>query len=176
MPPFLVPIANVACVQGGTPECTQKAVLQQFSTTPASGGPKTQMHYTNIFRVECLARSHPLVNKVEKHKISKLSDAKKAELRQVVRKAEKQQHICDQRESWQQNPFAASGANMPQRDEKHARDMEDALDSYCEPIPAAQEFLTGIRHWNDDRAKRRAVVGRCARACLQKGALQGAAA
>ena len=65
MPPFLVPIANVACVQGGTPECTQKAVLQQFSTTPASGGPKTQMHYTNIFRVECLARSHPLVNKTQ---------------------------------------------------------------------------------------------------------------
>ena len=74
MPPFLVPIADVARVQGDTEESTQKAVLPQFSTSPASGGPKTLQHYTNIFRVECLARSHPLVNKVELHKTSKSRD------------------------------------------------------------------------------------------------------
>ena len=72
-PPFLVPIAEVALVQGPTPDCTQKAVLPQFSDSPASGGPKTRQHYTNIFRVECLARSHPLVVKVEFHKLEEKS-------------------------------------------------------------------------------------------------------
>ena len=94
-----------------------------------------------------------LRSRLSERQVAGLSDAKKAELRQVVRKDEKQQHICDQRESWQQNPFAASGANMPQRDEKHARDMETELDRYCEPIPERQDFLTGVRHKNDDPEK-----------------------
>ena len=85
--------------------------------------------------------------------VAGLPDAKKAELRQVVKKFAKQKHICDQRESWQQNPFAASGAIMPQCDEKHAWDMEILLDSYCDPIPDAQAFLTGIPHKNDKPSK-----------------------
>ena len=104
-----------------------------------------------------------LRSRLSEAQVAALSDAKKAELRQVVRQEVPQQHICDQRESWQQNPFAASGANMPQRDEKHARDMETALDTYCDPIPAAQEFLTGIRHWNDDREKKGSCGTLCAR-------------
>ena len=77
MPPFLVPIADVARVQGRTQDCTQKAVLPQFSNSPASGGPKTRQHYTNIFRVECLARSHPLVWMVQRHKETKALDKSK---------------------------------------------------------------------------------------------------
>ena len=42
---------------------------------------------------------------------------------------------------------------MPQRDEKHAWNMEIALDSYCDPIPDAQDFLTGIPHKNDKPSK-----------------------
>ena len=74
MPPFLVPIAAVAPVQGQTEDCTRKAVLPQFSNSPASGGPKTRQHYTNIFRVECLARTHPLVHRVDFHKLEKSRD------------------------------------------------------------------------------------------------------
>ena len=44
---------------------TENAVLMQFSDDPASGGPKTQQHFSNIRRIECLARSRPLVRKVE---------------------------------------------------------------------------------------------------------------
>ena len=71
MPPFLVPIAEVAAVQGETPGTTEKAVLLQFSDDPGSGGPKTQQQYTNIHRIECLARSHPLVWMVQRHKETK---------------------------------------------------------------------------------------------------------
>ena len=74
MPPFLVPIADVAPVQGQTMKCTRKAVLPQFSNSPASGGPKKRQHYTNIFRVECLARTHPLVLRVGFHDLSKSLD------------------------------------------------------------------------------------------------------
>ena len=42
---------------------------------------------------------------------------------------------------------------MPQRDEKNAQAMEEALDSYCDPIPPAEAFLSGIAHWNDRRDK-----------------------
>ena len=77
MPPFLVPIADVAPVEGDTVDCTQKAVLPQFSNSPASGGPKTRQHYSNIFRVECLARSHPLVWMVQRHKETKALDKSK---------------------------------------------------------------------------------------------------
>ena len=38
---------------------------------------------------------------------------------------------------------------MPQRDEKNVRAMEVALDSYCEPIPELQAFLSGIPPKND---------------------------
>ena len=59
---------------GGTTGTTEKAVLLQLSDGPASGGLKTQQHYTNIHRMECLARSHPLVLKVEEHKPEKARD------------------------------------------------------------------------------------------------------
>ena len=77
MPPFLVPIAEVAAVQGETPGTTEKAVLLQFSDDPGSGGPKTQQQYTNIHRIECLARSHPLVWMVQRHKETKALDKSK---------------------------------------------------------------------------------------------------
>ena len=73
-----------------------------------------------------------LTSYLSEARIARLSDEKKAELRQIVRKDWKQQHFCDHREGWQANVFAASGANlrMPQRDEKNARAMEEALDFY----------------------------------------------
>ena len=74
MPPFLVPIAEVAAVQWETPGTTEKAVLLQFSDDPGSGGPKTQQHYTNIHRIECLARTHPKVVMVGWHKVGKSKD------------------------------------------------------------------------------------------------------
>ena len=74
MPPFLVPIANVAVVQGETPGTTEKAVLLQYSADGASGGPKTQQHYTNIHRIECLARTHPKVVMVGCHREGKSED------------------------------------------------------------------------------------------------------
>ena len=77
MPPFLVPIAEVAAVQGETPGTTEKAVLLQFSDDPGSGGPNTQQHYTNIHRIECLARSHPLVWMVQRHRETKALDKSK---------------------------------------------------------------------------------------------------
>ena len=69
----------------------------------------------------------------------------------MARKDLKQQHFCGYREGWQANVIAASGANlrMPQRDEKNARAMEEALDGCCEPSPPAQAFLSGIAHRND---------------------------
>ena len=66
-----------------------------------------------------------LTSYLSEARIARLSDEKKAELRQIVRKDWKQQHFCDHREGWQANALAASGANlrMPQRDEKNARAM-----------------------------------------------------
>ena len=77
MAPFLVPIEDVAVVRGGTTGLTVNAVLQQFPEDPASGGPKTQQHFTNIHRIECLARSHPLVRKVELYNPAKALDDSK---------------------------------------------------------------------------------------------------
>ncbi len=57
MPPFLVPIADVAPVPGVF--CEQ--ALMQCSVDPASGGPETHQHYTNIHRIACLASCHPRV-------------------------------------------------------------------------------------------------------------------
>ena len=112
-------------------------------------------------------------------RIARLSDEAKAELRQIVRKDLPQQHFCDHREDWQAEAakFAASGAilRMPQLDEKNARAIEEALDFYCEPIPPAQAFLSGIAHRND-RPDKAGQLWDVVRACLQKGALQGAAA
>ena len=84
-----------------------------------------------------------LTSYLSEARIARLSDEEKAELRQIVRKDPQQQHVCDHREGWQANALAACGANlrMPQRDEKNARAMEEALDIYCEPIPPAEDFL-----------------------------------
>ena len=41
---------------------------------PQFGRRKTLQHYTNIHRIECLARSHPLVLKVEYHNPHKAAD------------------------------------------------------------------------------------------------------
>ncbi len=57
MPPFLVPIADVAPVPGVF--CEQ--ALMQCSVDPASGGPETHQHYTNIHRIASLANCHPRV-------------------------------------------------------------------------------------------------------------------
>ena len=57
MPPFLVPNADVAPVPKGSGE----EALMQCSVDPASGGPETHQHYTNIHRIARLASCHPMV-------------------------------------------------------------------------------------------------------------------
>ncbi len=56
-PPFLAPIADVASVPKGWGE----EALTQCSVDPASGGPRTHQHYTNIRRIARLADCHPMV-------------------------------------------------------------------------------------------------------------------
>ena len=98
-----------------------------------------------------------LTSNLSEAQIARLSDEKKAELRQVFRKQEKQQHFCDHKKGWQANVRrAASGESlrMPQRDEKNARAMMELLGSYCEPIPQWPAFLTGIPHRSDKKVHR----------------------
>ena len=78
MPPFLVPFTGVTDVTGFDP----RAALARYRV-PSSGagtvapgargqqGPDTHMHYTNIWRVAHLARSHPMVHQVTTFKPSK---------------------------------------------------------------------------------------------------------
>ena len=69
MPPFLVPIADVARTQRGATGTTEAAVLLRSSDDP--GGPPKQQHCTSNHRIECLARSHPLVLSVGPYKPGK---------------------------------------------------------------------------------------------------------
>ena len=66
MVPFLVPTPDspVAPVGAGPEE-----PLKQVG--PASGGRATRRHYTNIRRIEALARPHPLVGTVDIYKPAK---------------------------------------------------------------------------------------------------------
>ena len=62
MPPLLVPIVgDVPSVHGGG------ALPLVTVVDPASGVPCTQRYYTDIYRMELLAQSHPLVLTVERH-------------------------------------------------------------------------------------------------------------
>ena len=73
---------------------------------------------------------------------------KKSELRQIVRHNYKQQHFWENREAWQSNAVAASGATWRarQRLERNAGRMLQALDFDCEPILPAQALVEGIAH------------------------------
>ena len=64
-----------------------------------------------------------------------------------------QQHFVENREAWQARALAASGVEWRQRQrwERNAREMETALDVYCEPIPEARDFLQGIADRNNNR-------------------------
>ena len=72
MPPFLVPIADVAPVESGTGD----EALQQVPN-PASGGSgrRTHMHYTNSERIEGFASTHALVSPRDKPTILHLDSA-----------------------------------------------------------------------------------------------------
>ena len=73
MPPFLVPTRAVPNVQGV--EALPLAGLTQCSWTgPASGGPRRMQHFSNVYRIEALARTRPLVIKVGKHREEKARD------------------------------------------------------------------------------------------------------
>ncbi len=77
MPPFLAPISVVPEARGGTGD---EAALVQVSIAPASGVASivttasgeaaTHQHYTNLHRMTCLARSHPLVLSVGPRKLA----------------------------------------------------------------------------------------------------------
>ncbi len=108
---------------------------------------------------------------------------KEEELRQIVRTSFRQIHFLDNRIFYLREKVRAACVGDPhqwvmaERPEEHERRMFDALNGYCEPIPALEEFARGIAHFhNEEEHIQRAKVGRRARAGFQNGALQEPAA
>ncbi len=102
-------------------------------------------------REEDLTRHLPL------WKIAVLSsERQEAELRQVVRRADRQRHFVDNRKAWQKQQAqarAASGAQpwiMEERREEwyYGRVFRNSLSEFREPIPDLRSFVAGIAHWN----------------------------
>ncbi len=84
------------------------------------------------------------------------SERQEAELRQVVRRADRQRHFVDNRKAWQKQQAqarAASGAQpwiMEERREEwyYGQVFRNSLSEFCEPIPDLRSFVAGIAHWN----------------------------
>ena len=91
-----------------------------------------------------------LRTRLSKAQIAELSDAQKAELRQIVKEEPPQLHFSDNKVAWRAAALAASGEewSLGPHWEKNAEVMQRALDAYCEPIPEPQAFLLGIPHRN----------------------------
>ena len=87
-------------------------------------------------------------------RLANLSETAKDRLRQLIRKNAPQVHIGDNKAAWQAN-FTAAGEEwrQNQRTEELADFLPPSLDKYCEPIPSAHEFLTGIPHRNNSADK-----------------------
>ena len=91
-----------------------------------------------------------LRTRLSKAQIAELSDARKAELRQIVKEEPPQHHFSDNKVAWRAAALAASGEewSLGPHWERNAELMQRALDAYCEPIPEPQAFLLGIAHRN----------------------------
>ena len=95
-----------------------------------------------------------LTRHLSRRKLADLSETDKDRLRQIIRKNAPQVHIGDNKAAWQANLTAAGGEwRQNQRTERLAHFLQPYLDQYCEPIPSAHEFLTGLPHRNDSAVK-----------------------
>ncbi len=85
---------------------------------------------------------------------------KEEELRQIVRTSFRQIHFLDNRNFYLREPVRPACVGDPrqwvmaERPEEHERRMFDALNGYCEPIPALEEFARGIAHFHHEEEYR----------------------
>ncbi len=100
-------------------------------------------------------REEDLTRHLPPRRIAELSAEQKAELREVVRRASRQQHFLDNRHEWQRQARAASGAQpwvIEERcgEDEHEQAMLDYLAEYVDPVPSLEDIVQGIPHFNDD--------------------------